>query len=826
MAFKHIALMIFLAATSIAIQAQPIDQQTSIIQTADFNVRTQLETINAGYVADANSDQIPDLIWANENGIFQALGTGNGLFDATTTLHDDTASAINYIDPSRIISGTHIDLNGDGLQDFIAKRPNSAVSSVVSRITFILSGAANTSVDLFSFPTVPMIDSDFKLHDFIDINNDGAAELITLNSSYNGNYKDPVLKTFSTTLNVDGEPTAVTVQMEKTFDLPAGTEVFQLKLADVNNDKKLDAVFLFNNDSDTSDIYLLKRADLVVYYQQDNLTWSDMNLIKKDIIVDPSNTQSNSSNVLLEVDIHVEDMDGDGNNDILTYHDAILDTNTYTTDAFAELFILWQENDGSFTEQSLFNDSYNYMIDSLGLTITDLNSDNQSDIIFSGGHLDITVPAIFNSNILLTNLGNRNITSKQYLSPANEDYQSSTIFINDFNQDQQKDIIFAGVNTIDFINGDQNIGLFYINPDIYPPVATFTPDNSTHNNTAYNVSLTVNENVTGLVESDVEINGGSISNWQEMSVGLSYQFTVTPNNDENTVLSVKAQSFSDVALQKNIQTSETTIASPVILPPVVLPPVIPPVTSPDDNNHTDTDGDGISDALESGDYNGDGIDDSQQADPGIESGIASGAINPWLFLLALPLLLAGHSARATDKNVVSNTDMNSPSLWQNLQDTAYVGINLGFSYLNPEDDNSGWKQQDSGTGSHGLTLGFRPHPVVFVEYSHQELGKATFENENPNIPGKQSLRYSADSLISGVYLNEDQPYKIFVRAGLTELHTESSASINNDQKNKTLLSTGTGVEWKGMDQWQLRLGADRYSADVHNVYFSAQYQFK
>lgn len=810
MALKHTALWISLAATSIAVQGQPIDQQTSILQTVDGTVRTELEDSQVRYTADVNNDQIPDLIWVTENGIYQATGTGTGALNATTTLYDDTASPPGYIDNSKVITGSHIDLNNDGQQDFIAKRSNSAVSSAVSRITFFLSDSANDSVDTYSFPTVPLTENDYTLHDFIDINNDGAAELITIGDTYSGSSHDAVLKTFNTPLDANGVPTAITAQHTHTFNFAAGTATFQLELADLNGDQKLDAIFFLQNDSDDSAItpYDKTYGDLVVYYQQDNLTWSAPATIKEDIIFsDTNNYSSELSSVLIDLDIRIVDLDGDGNNDILTYQDALMDGGSMSIISHVDLFVLWQENDGSFTEQSLNNDYYFATNGRQAITLNDLNDDGQVDIIVQGINLDVSdpmAPGFYYNTIWFSNMGERQISTMQHLSPAKEAYFSMPVLISDFNQDQQKDILLSGAHILDFNTGDQDVGLFYLNPDIFPPQATFTPASLSHNNQTYAVDLTLNELVTDFDQSDVIISAGAISNWQENTPGLSYQFTVTPDTDSDTVLSVKTQSFFDVTLQGNLQSSEITISAPVQLP-------------------ADADGDGILDELETGDYNGDGIDDSLQVDPGIESGIGGGALNPLFFLLALPLLFAAHGVRAQQ---AASEDNGWDKLVDTIENTAYAGVNLGFSYLNPEDGNSGWRQQDQHHGSHGLSLGFRPNTYTFVEYQHQQLGKTQFENNNPNIVGSQTLRYSANTLFGGVYLNELSEYKVFVRAGLSELHTKNSSSLNNDQQNKTLLATGTGVEWTGNEKWQLRLGADRYSADVYNLYFSAQYQIK
>jgi len=820
MALNHTALWISLATTSIAVQAQPIDQATSVIQTIPLNVSgSATYDVMAGIdrknprgrtLQDINTDQLSDLIWADRNGIYLATGEGAGLFNQPVTLFDDSANTPGFLDTTSdsIISNSSLDLNQDGIADVISKMPNDAVSSTVSFISIFTSDLGNNQMVQHQFPSVNLTSASYGLHDYLDINGDGQYEMVSIGRHYDGANRDALLKTHTISVNGSGVPTAVTVQSDHTFDLPNGTNNFDLRLADLNGDNKLDAVFVADNATSVADLAAydsLEYGDVFVYFQQDNFTWSARTTIKQDLVI---NDGSGSSSNALGHALLTADFDQDNRTDILTFQASKVNSSggLPQIDSYTQPVIYWQQTDGSFSEEIITSDQFIMSSEENTLIITDINSDQKPDIIFSALKFDSSdpmAPAITYQSLWFSNLGQRQFSNNQFLTENGKSRFFEAMFISDLNGDQQTDLLFNG-QEFDTMMGPLSEGIYYLNPDIYPPVATFTPDNSSHENQAYNVTVTLNETVTGFEESDVEINGGSISNWQENSAGLSYQFLVTPEAETDTVLMVKAQSFQDTNLQLNQATSETRISAPTPIP-------------------ADADGDGILDELESGDYNGDGIDDSLQVDPGIESGIGGGALTPLLFLLALPLLFAAHGVRAQQ---AASEESGWDKLVDTIENTAYAGVNFGFSYLNPEDGNSGWRQQDQFYGSHGITLGFRPNIHSFVEYQHQQLGKTQFENNNPNIPGSQTLRYSANTLFGGVYLNELSEYKVFVRAGLNELTTINSSALNNDQQNKTLLATGTGVEWTGNEKWQLRIGADRYSADVYNLYFSAQYQIK
>lgn len=817
MAFKYTALWISLAATGVTVQAQPIDQTTTVTQTVEVNAPGSaaydvMASINQSNprgrtLQDTNADQLLDLLWADQDGIYLAKGQGSGRFEQPIPLYDDSSNSPGFLDSTAdaIISNRNLDLNQDGIADIISKMPNNSVSSTVSFISIFTSDLVNNQMTLHQFPSVNLTSASYGLHDYLDINDDGQYEMVSIGRHYNGADRDALLKTHTITIDGSGVPTAITVQSDHTFDLPNGTANFDLTLADVNGDNKLDAVFVADNATSTADLSQydsLEYGDVFVYLQQDNFTWSARVTIKENLVI---NDGLGSSSTGLGHALIAGDFDQDNRTDILTFQASKLDSSggLPQIDAYVQPVIFWQQPDGSFNEQTIESDQFAMSVEGSTLIMSDINGDQKSDIIFSGLKFDTsdpTAPAVSYQSLWFNNLGGRQFSNNQLLTEDGKSRYFEAMFIADFNGDLQTDIVFKGQEFNLDMTASLSEGLYFLNPDIYPPVASFTPANRTHANETFNVDLTLNESVTDFSEQDIVINGGSISNWQENTAGLSYQFSVTPNAESDVTLSVQTMSFFDANIQGNTVASEIIVNAPIPVP-------------------EDADGDGILDELENGDYNGDGIDDSLQVDPGIETGIGGGTLNPLLILLILPLLFSTHSARAQQDSVAS-------MLVDTLKNTAYAGVSIGFSYLDPKDGNSGWRQQHNHHGSIGVSLGFRPTENSFVEYQYQNLGKTRFKNNNPNILGKPTLDYRANTLFAGYYLNNKTDYQGFIRTGISELRTKSSDLLNNNQRNEVLLAIGTGIEWTGNEKWKMRLGADRYSVDAYNLYFSTQVQFK
>jgi hypothetical protein len=334
MRLKHTALWISVAATSNALQAQPIDQDTSVTQTVEVNAPGSaaydvMASINQSNpkgrtLQDTNADQLVDLIWADQDGVYLATGQGSGRFNEPVILFDDSANAPGYLNSSSgsIISNANLDLNQDGIADIISKMPNNAVSSTVSFISIFISDLENDQVTLHPFPSVNLTSGSYNLYDYMDLNGDGQHEMISVGHDYNSADANALLKSHSISIDGSGTPTAITVQSDHTFDLPIGTANFDLTLADVNGDNKLDAIFVADNATSTADLSeydSLQYGDVFVYFQQDNFTWSDPVFIKQNLVINDGS--ASYSNGLGQAAI-TGDFDNDNHIDLLTFQSS------------------------------------------------------------------------------------------------------------------------------------------------------------------------------------------------------------------------------------------------------------------------------------------------------------------------------------------------------------------------------------------------------------------------------------------------------------------------------------------------------------------------
>lgn len=195
-----------LVTASVTAQAQPIDQPLSETFTEGSSA---FRTIKAAQLKDFNDDNLPDLIWVGDGKIYQAYGTGGGYFDAATVLYDDN---VNFDTTYEVFTNPNLDLNQDGVQDIIAKRPNNAASPEVSRLTFFVSNPSIPSMVPYTFAEFPLHESKYGIIDYTDIDADGSYELISYGSVSTPGSGAPYyleLKTFRITVDANGAPTAV-----------------------------------------------------------------------------------------------------------------------------------------------------------------------------------------------------------------------------------------------------------------------------------------------------------------------------------------------------------------------------------------------------------------------------------------------------------------------------------------------------------------------------------------------------------------------------------------------------------------------------------------
>lgn len=95
------------------------------------------------------------------------------------------------------------------------------------------------------------------------------------------------------------------------------------------------------------------------------------------------------------------------------------------------------------------------------------------------------------------------------------------------------------------------------NGDTTPPEPTLNTSSATVSG-PFQVNLSFNENINGLTGTDFQITNGAISNLSASS-GASFNFTVTPNNEGNTSISLPGNRVTDDAGNNNTASNQLNI---------------------------------------------------------------------------------------------------------------------------------------------------------------------------------------------------------------------------------------------------------------------------
>ncbi|MFT6448402.1 MAG: outer membrane protein OmpA-like peptidoglycan-associated protein [Oleispira sp.] len=256
---------------------------------------------------------------------------------------------------------------------------------------------------------------------------------------------------------------------------------------------------------------------------------------------------------------------------------------------------------------------------------------------------------------------------------------------------------------------------------------------------------------------------------------------------------------------------------------------------------TDSDGDGYLDADENGDYNKDGIPDYVQEDAGFKtaldgSGGSFGLMSLFslfalafmrirdrvkkLLLLTLSLVvstvLLTSNAHAADKGAEKVCKQDSEFNFD-YDGCLYVGLGLGLSILEPEENNTGWELLGENGKGYKATIGYRFLPHWYTEFSYADLGEAKIKNLNPAIKGKEGISYKVPSLSLGYYLfsPDEKRWNVFVKGGIASIRNSASASRVPFKKIQTSqFSLGVGAEYQITPHFFARAEIDSYDTDA------------
>ena len=234
----------------------------------------------------------------------------------------------------------------------------------------------------------------------------------------------------------------------------------------------------------------------------------------------------------------------------------------------------------------------------------------------------------------------------------------------------------------------------------------------------------------------------------------------------------------------------------------------------------DSDGDGISDSQENGDFNNDGINDNLQEPRKVESTLKGAGSSGFLIIggmlfmvvmrrkrqfMAIALLISMSFSSQAEKNC------------QNLEDEGcwYLSGSLGMSFLDPNENDSGWKVFDNNGSSYKLYGGYAFNDHWFAELSYSDLGEARLNNSNPNIIDTLKVEYTGIAAQAGYwFMPVGSEWNAFIRAGVSLIDSSSNFEQYHDQLNSSQFVFGGGVQWRFNDSWMTRFEVDSYDKDA------------
>ena len=234
----------------------------------------------------------------------------------------------------------------------------------------------------------------------------------------------------------------------------------------------------------------------------------------------------------------------------------------------------------------------------------------------------------------------------------------------------------------------------------------------------------------------------------------------------------------------------------------------------------DSDGDGILDSQENGDFNNDGINDNLQEPRKVESTLKGAGSSEFLIIGGMLLMVVLRRKRqfmAIALLISMSFSSQAEKNCQNLEDEGcwYLSGSLGMSFLDPNENDSGWKTFDDNGSSFKLYGGYAFNEHWFAELSYTELGEARLNNVNPNIIDTLKVEYTGIAAQAGYWFKPvGDEWNAFIRAGVSLIDSSSNFEQYHDQLNSSQFVLGGGIQWRFNDSWMTRLEVDSYDKDA------------
>ena len=232
----------------------------------------------------------------------------------------------------------------------------------------------------------------------------------------------------------------------------------------------------------------------------------------------------------------------------------------------------------------------------------------------------------------------------------------------------------------------------------------------------------------------------------------------------------------------------------------------------------DTDGDGITDINENGDFNGDGVNDRLQAEVEVQAVSGSGSLG-YLLIGGLILVLWSRSNRKLKihKAVLALVLLPiSLSTQAACSDSTcwYVGAGVGQASKTPESDMTAWSASNKSDRSINLFVGVDFNPNWFAEFGYKSLGETKLTSSNPSF-GVGRINYHSNHLALGYrIMPSSKSYNIYAKLGKADLSFNSNILEDGDE---SVNYFGLGFEWNKWEKSSLGVSLEGIGEDNYNI---------
>jgi len=246
---------------------------------------------------------------------------------------------------------------------------------------------------------------------------------------------------------------------------------------------------------------------------------------------------------------------------------------------------------------------------------------------------------------------------------------------------------------------------------------------------------------------------------------------------------------------------------------------------------TDTDGDGIPDSSENGDFNNDGVNDRLQVHVEVTATSGSGALFGLIGLLFLVnlvrrirltakslikpmIILAAFMTFSTNAQDVDNSETN--------QQDWYAGFGIGQARFDPVNEGTAFITSDNDSNAVRAFIGLDFSSNWFAELGLMHLGKVQLTNNNPALAGG-FINYNATQAAIGYKIRpKDTSFDVFAKAGWSGITTNSDFIEDEDE---SVAVFGAGIHWELNKKNRLRFEFEKIGDNVSLLSISLQTSF-